>query len=119
MNINVYIDPPITTNWNLGAKRQGSETSNRGETSRGETSRGGNGFGAKRPGTFFFGSMLFAIFLTERIDYRRSGIQNIELGLLCVWMKEKNVAMFYFIVVAFFFFFFLYDYVYIQCRRVA
>ena len=26
-------------------------------------------------------------FLTKRIDNRRSGIQNIELVLLCVWMK--------------------------------
>ena len=38
-------------------------------------------------------------FLTKRIDNRRSGIQNIELVLLCVWMKYKNVVMFYFIVV--------------------
>ena len=41
---------------------------------------------------------LLAIFLTKRIDNQRSGIQNIELVLLCVWMKYKNVVMFYFIV---------------------
>ena len=42
---------------------------------------------------------LLAIFLTKRIANRRSGIQNVELVLLCVWMKYKNVVMFYFIVV--------------------
>ena len=30
---------------------------------------------------------LVAIFLTKLIDNRRSRIQNIELVLLCVWMK--------------------------------
>ena len=34
-------------------------------------------------------------FLTKRIDNnRRSGIQYIELVLLCVWMKKKNVVIF-------------------------
>ena len=48
---------------------------------------------------FFSSSMSPRNFLTKRIDNRRSGIQNIELVLLCVWMKYKNVVMFYFIVV--------------------
>ena len=48
---------------------------------------------------FFRSSMSPRHFLTKRTDNRRSGIQNIELVILCVWMKYKHVVMFYFIVV--------------------
>ena len=56
---------------------------------------------------FFRPRCLFAIFLTKRMDNRRSGIQNIDLVFLCVWMKEKNVVMFYFIIVRIRFCFFV------------